>query len=373
MLFESTLRKELARSFGATLVVLVTIILTIVLIRTLGQASRGAVNPQDVMLLMAYATLGRLPTILGLSLFIAIVSVLSRLYRDSEMVVWLVSGKGLLSFIVPLLRFAWPVLLVTAFSALWLWPWTNQKTQELRQRYEQRSDLDRVAPGQFQESSDGTRVFFIDRNSSDRSGTDIFIATTTPQARTITTARSGRLDNVEGSQILTLQNGERVEISNQVGDETPPIRISSFETYGARLSGSNPRGLDADSYKFVSTWRLLQNPTRANQGEIAWRLGLVLSTLNMVLLALAMTHVNPRTGRGNNMILAVFIFLVYNNLLTLSQNWVHNGMVGLSSLMLSLHGGVFVLGLAWLCKRHLNLNLPRWAYWPAWRRPPATA
>jgi lipopolysaccharide export LptBFGC system permease protein LptF len=61
MLFESTLRKELARSFGATLVVLITIILTIILIRTLGQASRGAVNPQDVMLLMAYATLGRLP------------------------------------------------------------------------------------------------------------------------------------------------------------------------------------------------------------------------------------------------------------------------------------------------------------------------
>ncbi len=106
MLFQSTLRKELARSFGAALVVLVTIILTIVLIRTLGQASRGTVNPQDVMLLMAYATLGRLPTILSLSLFIAIVSVLSRLYRDSEMVVWLVSGKGMASFIGPLQRFA---------------------------------------------------------------------------------------------------------------------------------------------------------------------------------------------------------------------------------------------------------------------------
>ena len=151
MLFQSSLRKELARSFGATLVVLMTIILTIILIRTLGQAAKGAVNPQDVVLLMAYATLGRLPTILGLSLFIAMVSVLSRVYRDSEMVVWLVSGRGMASFVGPLLRFAWPVLLVTALAALWLWPWTNLKTQELRQRYEQRGDIDRVAPGQFQE------------------------------------------------------------------------------------------------------------------------------------------------------------------------------------------------------------------------------
>ncbi len=46
MLFHSSLRKELARSFGASLVVLVTIVMTMTLIRTLSQATRGAVNPQ---------------------------------------------------------------------------------------------------------------------------------------------------------------------------------------------------------------------------------------------------------------------------------------------------------------------------------------
>lgn len=364
MLFESTLRKELARSFGATLVVLVTIILTIVLIRTLGQAARGAVNPQDVMLLMAYATLGRLPTILGLSLFIAMVSVLSRLYRDSEMVVWFSSGRSLASFIAPMVRFAWPVLLVTAVSALWLWPWTNEKTLELRQRYEQRSDLDRVAPGQFQESSDGSRVFFIDRNSRDKSGSDIFIATTDKNARTITTARSGRVDTVNGAQILTLEDGERLEIMHGNGQPTP-IRISTFESYGARINDANPRGLDPGSFKLLSTWALMKAPTLPNLGELAWRLGLVLSTLNLVVLAVAMTSVNPRSGRSSNMILAIFLFLVYNNLITLSQNWVQAGMVSFGGLMLALHGGVFALALAWLVKRHLNLQLPPWLRWPA--------
>ncbi len=366
MLFQSSLRKELARSFGATLVVLVTIILTIVLIRTLGQASKGAVNPQDVMLLMAYATLGRLPTILGLSLFIAMVSVLSRQYRDSEMVVWLGSGKGLASFVRPMLRFAWPVLLVTAFSALWLWPWTNQKTQELKQRYEQRSDLDRVAPGQFQESSDGSRVFFIDRNSRDKSGTDIFIATTDQRARTITTARSGEVNLVNGAQVLTLHDGERLEIAHPKGAQPPPIRISSFSSYGARISDGASRGLDLQSHKLLSTWALLQNPTRPNQGELAWRLGLALSTLNMVVVAVAMTSVNPRTGRSSNLIQAIFFFLVYNNLITLSQNWVQAGMVSLGALMALLHGGVLLLALAWLFKRHHNLNLPLWMAWPGW-------
>ena len=54
MLFDSTLRRELARNFGATLVVILTIVLTMMLIRTLGQAAGGRVAPQDVVLLLGY-------------------------------------------------------------------------------------------------------------------------------------------------------------------------------------------------------------------------------------------------------------------------------------------------------------------------------
>ena len=45
MLFDSTLRRELARNFGGTLVVLMTIVLTILFIRTLGQAAVGRIDP----------------------------------------------------------------------------------------------------------------------------------------------------------------------------------------------------------------------------------------------------------------------------------------------------------------------------------------
>ena len=153
MLFDSSIRKELARSFGATLVVLVTVVMTMMLIRTLGQASKGSVSPSDVMLVMGFTVLGQLPTILSLSLFIAVVGTLSRMYRDSEMVIWFASGRGLVSLVRPLLRFAWPVMVVIALLSLLVWPWANSQIQELKTRYEQRSDIDRIAPGEFQESS----------------------------------------------------------------------------------------------------------------------------------------------------------------------------------------------------------------------------
>ena len=363
MLFQSSLRKELARSFGATLVVLATIILTIVLIRTLGLASKGQVNPQDVILLMGYATLGRLPTILSLSLFIAILSSLSCMYRDSEMVVWFSSGRGLASFIPPILRFSWPVLLVIAASALWLWPWTNEKTQDLRSRYQQRSDLDRVTPGQFQESSDGSRVFFIDRDSPERSGNDIFISTKDRQTRAVVTAESGRIDVLGESQILELRRGQRLEMTEEGEKSSTAMRISQFETYGTRISGAKPNALDLTSYKFLPTWKLIEAPSPPNLGELAWRLGLALSGLNLVLLGVAMAHANPRAGRSGRLILALFTFLVYSNLMTLSQKWVAFGLIDFSTLMLALHGGFLTVALIWLGSRHLGWAAPNPLVW----------
>ncbi|MBU3738362.1 MAG: LptF/LptG family permease, partial [Rhodoferax sp.] len=114
MLFHSSIRKELARSFGATLIVLTTVVMTMTLIRTLGLASRGTFDPADVTLVMGYTVLAYMPTILTMSLFIAIFSTLSRMHRDSEMVIWFSSGKGLAAWIGPLLRFAWPILAAIA-------------------------------------------------------------------------------------------------------------------------------------------------------------------------------------------------------------------------------------------------------------------
>ena len=117
MLFHSSIRKELSRSFGATLVVLVTIVMTMMLIRTLGLAAKGSVNPSEVFLVMTYTVLGYMPTILSLSLFIAIVGTLSRMYRDSEMVIWFSSGRGLIDFLRPLFGFAWPILVLVGVPA----------------------------------------------------------------------------------------------------------------------------------------------------------------------------------------------------------------------------------------------------------------
>lgn len=351
MLFQTSIRNELARSFGATLVVIVTIVMTIVLIRTLGQASRGFINPEDVMLFMAYSALGRLPTILTLSLFIAMVSTLSRMYRDSEMVVWFTSGQGLAGFLKPLFRFAWPVLLVVTLLSLFVWPWTNQQTRDMQTRYEQRSDLDRIAPGQFQESSSGNRVFFIDRDQPGaQASNNVFIAATEKGKSSVTTARSGRLETRDDGQFLILENGQRLE--NVIGQTA--LKVSNFEEYGTKTGGSSAFSQDTPAAKLLSTRDLIKAPTPGNLSELAWRFGLALSAINFVILALALASGNPRSGRSGSMIFVLLSFVVYNNLISLGQGWIVAGLIGFGNLLLLLHGGVFLMGLGWLAKRHSN-------------------
>ena len=158
MLFDSSIRKELGRSFGATLVVLITVVMTMMLIRTLGQATKGTVSPSDVMLVMGFTVLGQMSTILTLSLCVAVAGTLSRMYRDSEMAIWFASGQGLASQLRPVLRFAWPIVAVIAVLALLVWPWSNHQIQQLRAQFEQRSWPPVTLPGHSPQAAGEARI-----------------------------------------------------------------------------------------------------------------------------------------------------------------------------------------------------------------------
>lgn len=354
MLFHSSIRKELARSFGATLVVLFTIVITMLLIRTLGLASKGSVNPEEVMVVLGYTVVGRLPTILTIALFIAIVSTLSRMHSDSEMVIWYSGGRGLIGFLSPVFRFAWPVLLAVGVLVMVVWPWANEQIALLRDRFEQRSDLQRVAPGQFQSSSDGRRVFFIDKDSASTSdGRNVFISNQEADgSQSITSARSGRVEWVDGRQMLLLNSGQRLDIPPPGANA--PVRVSEFEEYGIQIGDGHPL-IGADrGVKSMPTWTLLDEPSRARLGELVWRIGMVITAINFVLIAVSVSSANPRAGRGGNLAFVLFAFVVYYNLLNLSQSWMVSGRLGFWQVMLGLHGSVLVLSLAWLLKRHHN-------------------
>ena|SRR6218665_943230 len=356
MLFDSTLRRELARSFGVTLVVILTIVLTMMLIKTLGLAAGGLVAPQDVLLMMGYMSLAHLPTMLALSLFIAIVASLGRMYRESEMTIWFASGIGLVRFVRPVLRMAWPVLLVVVVLELVVWPWGNQNSAQLRERYEKRGDLSRVTPGQFQTSRDGSRVFFIERDSEDgRSGRNVFILASQPKSESVTTSSRGHIELEGDDRFLVLDRGQRNE-SNINGEKT----LARFEQYKVLADSQVLRSANQLPPKATPTLDLLQSPLPRLRGELTWRIGMILCAVNMVLLGIGLSATNPRRASNWNLLFALLGFVVYFNLVNLSQSWVSNGRMGMGAALMLVHGGAFVLalGLMWLRDQSNRLRLP---------------
>jgi lipopolysaccharide export system permease protein len=346
MLFDSSLRADLSRSFGGTLVVILTIVLTMMLIRTLGQAAVGRIAPQDVVLLLGYTALGHLPTMLALSLFIAVVATLGRMYRDSEMTIWFASGVSLTRFVRPVLRTAWPVLLVIGLLALFVWPWVNLRGTEMRDRFERRSDLSRVAPGQFQTSSDGKRVFFIERDSEDgRSGRNVFILSSVGATESVTSARTGHIELVGDDRFLVLDRGQRNEQDMKTGDKS----LSRFESYRVLAGERALSRMDDLPPKARRSIELLRQPTPRHQGELAWRLGLLFGAANLMLLAIPLSAANPRRASNWNLLIALLVFIVYYNVINLSQAWVGAGKLGMGSALVLFHGGAFALalGLLW--------------------------
>lgn len=345
MLFDSTVRRELSRSFGATLVVILTIVLTMFLIRTVGQAASGVVAPQDVVLLLGYVALGHLPTMLALSLFVAIVVTLGRMYRDSEMAIWFASGLGLSRFVRPVLRTSWPVLVVVALLLSFVWPWGNRSSLELRERYQQRGDLSRVTPGVFQTSGDGRRVFFIERESSDGvNARNVFILTREDHGESVTSAKTGRLEAVGDERFLVLERGQRNEVDLKSGQR----RMSSFENYRVLASEGAVRSADERSPRTLATIELLRQPSDRNHGELVWRFGLMLGAANLLLVGIGLAATNTRRASNWNLLFALLAFVVYYNLINLSQSWVASGRIALGPALLGLHGGVFGFALALL-------------------------
>ncbi len=355
MLFDRTFRSELSRAFGVTLIVLLTIVLTMVLIKTLSLAAGGRIAPQDVLRLLGFTTVGYLPIALTLALFVAVVATLGRLYRDSEMAVWQACGVPLRHFIGPVMRAIWPVLLGVVAMVMFVWPWANEQSAALKDRYERRSDLSRVAPGQFQSSRDGSKVFFIERDdaSGPLVGRSVFILSQGEKRESVTTAAEGEIVWNGDDRVLSLRNGQRAD--TELSGHTH--NLARFDEYRVVADRHAARSLDELPPKAMSTLELMRSPQPRHQAELAWRLGMVIGAANYALLGIGLSASNPRRPNSWSLLMALLVFIVYFNLTTYSRTWVERERFNVTGALLLVHGPALWIGLALLFWRDEAIRL----------------
>jgi len=318
MIFERSLQRELTYTATAVFAVLLSIMLTTMMIRIVGFAATGEVDPRDVLVLIALQVIGYLAVILIVTLFVSILFVLTRWYRDSEMVVWLASGLSLTRFIRPIAVFSGPIVLMIALCAFIAWPWSNQQSKFLRERFQQRDDVSLLAPGQFRESALNHRVFFVEKMSPNQKHVEnVFVTSTENDKVSVTVSSQGHVEiEPNGDRFIVLENGRRYEGTPGALD----YHVMEFLRYGVKLESQQLISIPTAST--MSTLALIRQPTSLNLGELAWRAGLPLIAINLFLLAIPLSYQNPRRSRAINLVFAVLIYLTYSTLLNVAQAWI---------------------------------------------------
>lgn len=360
MIFKRALRRELSLTTGGVFLVLVTIMITSLVIRILGYAANGAVNPEDALVLIALATLGYLAVLLTVSLFVATLIVLVRWYKDSEMIVWFASGLSVTNLIRPILQFAIPLIIIIALLALFVWPWANRESTLISQRFQQRDDVSMVTAGQFKESAKAERVFFIEELDVDKSEVkNIFVADNKNGRLSIAVASTGYIQNSEGGEKnIVLNHGRRYEGN----PNEPNFRILEFNEYTTKIRSKDAMApAPRDREKTVTELLNDPNPTAANQNraELMWRVGLPLMALGLVLIAIPLAYVNPRLGSYTAMFYAVMIYLIYSNLLNLTQNFVAQGKINVFVGVWPIHLLALLIATA-LIRNRINPSIKWW-------------
>jgi lipopolysaccharide export system permease protein len=322
MIFHRALLREFASLAGAVFMTLFAIALTTRLIRLLGQAAGGQIPTDAVIAFLGFFALGTLPVLLSLTMFISVLLTLTRSWRDSEMVIWFGSGLPLTAWLKPVMLFALPQIAVIAALSVFISPWAAQMGAQYVTQLQARDDVSRVNPGVFGETGNKERVYFVESMSGDATTVqNVFVSSVQQQKSGVSMSRVGRTETApNGDRFIVLEDGRRYE--GAPGDEQ--YRVMEFQRYAARIETAESKEPQVSS-KSMTTAQLMANPTPVNLGEVLWRVGIPVSAAILVLLAIPMSFVNPRAGRSVNLLFALFTYIVYSNLLSVSQARVSQG------------------------------------------------
>ena len=363
MLFKSSLTRELFFTALSTILILSGIVVAQRAVYIFRLAAKGIIPNDTVDTILVFNLLKHLPLLLSLTIFLAILLTLSRWYRDSEMIVWFSAGLSLHNLLKPILIFSLPIIILIASLSLYISPWAVQKSEEFKNGLKNRDELATIAPGSFKESKSNNRIFYVEGFSDlGSSVNNIFVQMKQNGKLGVIVSNKGeRVINNKGENYIVMKDGKRYE--GQV--DSNEFSTTKFSEYGILVEKDVPKliavGASAGVLEAKSTMELLltQNKDTRNPyiAELMWRISLPISAAMLILLSISLSFINPRTGRSMNIMIALLLFVIYNNLMGVSHSLVSTGVISIWFGYWPIHLVIGLLGVYLLYRRSLHLPL----------------
>lgn len=309
--------------------IVVTFILMMVLvsgrfIKYLASAATGEIAADALFLVMLYRLPEFLQLILPLSVFIAVLLVLGRMYSDSEMSVLRAGGIGQGGI---LRGMAMPIVITTflvGLFGLYVTPYGETKVAQLFEEQRGRSVLELLTPGRFHSRGNrqGTRTAYAEALNRDEEALEnIFISDFryaedgSPGMLVTVLAGRGRIVEQDGMTYLHLESGHQYQ--GAPGD--PDYRRVEFEQALVRI-GEERAVARPPKVRSLPTLELMALDSADARAELQWRLSLVVLVPLMLIAAVPLSQANPRQGRFNRLVPALLTYLVYVGVLLVMRS-----------------------------------------------------
>lgn len=325
----NTLGRYVLREVVTAWLVVTGVLLVILLAnQVVGVLERAAANqyPQGVVLeLIGLGALQNLSLLLPVGLLLGVVLAFGRLYHDSEMAAALACGVGPANLYVPVALLAALGTAALAWLTLVLAPDATARALSLRSAALRAGQFAPVTPGKFRIFSGGNAVVYAQDVNPDGTLADVFVERNRGALVEVALAERARHTvTADGmTHILTLYNGERFE--GVPGG--PEFRIVRFAEHVVPVQVPPVISEGVNNLEARPTASLLDSRDASERAELHSRIAMPLMCAVLALLAVPLARLKPRQGRYARVWLAVVIFFLYVNLISVGKVWIARGTI----------------------------------------------
>lgn len=302
--------------------VLLVILLVNQVVGVLGRAA-SAQFPQSVVLeLIWLGSLQNLSILLPVGLLLGVVLAFGRLYADSEMAAALACGAGPVNLYLPVALLAVVAAALLAWLTLVLAPNATEQALSLRHEAIRAGQFAPIAPGKFRSFGGGNAVVYAQSVNPDGTLHNVFVERSNgPMVQVVLAERASHAVTPDGmTHILTLYDGERFE-GVPGSAEFRTVRFTEHVIPVQVPVGNDPvRDLEARP-----SAALLDSDDPNLRAELDWRVAMPLMCLVLAVLAVPLARLRPRQGRYARIWIAILIFLLYSQLISVGKVWIARG------------------------------------------------
>ncbi|MGI9290017.1 MAG: LPS export ABC transporter permease LptF [Gammaproteobacteria bacterium] len=331
--------------------ILLLILLTDQFARVLDDVAEADIPKDAIVAVMGLSILQYLTILIPVGIFIAILLSLARLYRDSEMAAMMACGIGNTALYRPIVFLALLLACLVAWLSLVAGPSAAREVERIEDEAKRSADLGLLEPGRFISFGRDETTIYAEEVTEGGVLKNVFVQRRqNDKVVVIVAAEASQQNEVEaGQKILFFKNGERHE--GVPGDKA--FRVVKFAEHGIpfEVSGSREPKIREET---LTVTELFELNTPTSVAEFQWRLSVPLTLLLLTLIAVPLSRSPPRTGRYNNLIAGILIYVMYSNMLGASKVWIEQEKIPSWLGMWWVHGIMLVVTLFMLL-RHNNV------------------